>query len=340
MADHTQAAPPEPVGILPNKLYFNQVLRRMLTGSIAGGRLCHAYLFYGDKGVGKRTIALWFAAAILCRSKGDRRPCGECPSCRKFHSSNHPDLYLYDGKTGANSIHIETIRALRQDAYVLPNESDYKVYVLPNAEDMSISAANALLKVLEEPPSHAVFLLTANNRDAVPETIRSRCIMQEVYPIPLEELTAALGELLPDKPSSEVAAAAGLSNGILGRAIDILTNEGDADLGSLAMQIAHGMGNLNEYEILAALQQAASSRERMSALLERLSSVLRAALWNRLSVRSTQDGQIAELSFRLTLSQLERTAALLENARRSIDGNANLGLLANYIAANLMCTLA
>lgn len=308
----------------------------MLTGSVTGGHLCHAYLFYGDRGMGKRTAALAFAAAILCKSEGDERPCRVCSSCRKFLSGNHPDLYVYEGKQGANSIHIETIRALRQDAYVLPNESDYKVYVIPNAEDMSISAANALLKVLEEPPSHAVFLLTANNREAVPETIRSRCIMLEIYPMAPDEMSAALEELAPEHSAAERATAVELSGGVLGRALEILNNAEDADLSALALQAAHGLARLNEYEMLCAIQQAAQSRERMADLIGRMSSLLRAALLQKLSVRPSSDGQVIELAFHLTLAQLNAAADVLEEARRGIDGNANPGLLANYLAARLM----
>ena len=117
-------------------IYGNQELFAALAASAAGGRLCHAYLFWGPQGVGKKTFAHRFAQMILCRGE-QPRPCGECPSCRKFASGNHPDFSAYDGRQGANAIHIDWIRALRADVYVRPNDGDHKICLIPRAEDLS-----------------------------------------------------------------------------------------------------------------------------------------------------------------------------------------------------------
>ena len=320
---------------ISNRIFSNQALHKMLAASAAGGHLCHAYLFYGTKGVGKRTLAKWFAAGILCTGSGEK-PCFSCGSCKKALSGNHPDFYCYEGKPGPNSIHIETIREIRSDAYIRPNDGDYKVYLIPNAEDMSIGAANALLKVLEEPPAYAVFLLTANNKDMVPETIRSRCILLELYPADETEIAAALRELLPERTEQEVLQTAALSGGNLGHALAILENEEYADITALTRQIGSVILRTDEYTILTAFSAGFSGKEKALALLDRISALLRAVLLQKLSVRSSADEQTTELAFHLTSSQMNSLSELLEEGARAVGGNANLGLLANYLTARTM----
>ncbi|MCL2089040.1 MAG: hypothetical protein FWH14_06120 [Oscillospiraceae bacterium] len=147
--------------------------RDRLLQSAAIGRISHAYLISGQEGAGKRDFARDFARTALCSGAGDK-PCGQCKSCRKFANQTHPDIKEYSGDGGKNSFHIETVRGIRTDLYVTPTESDYKFYLLFNVENMNIHAHNAFLKILEEPPRYAVFLLTCDNPKAIPSTILSR----------------------------------------------------------------------------------------------------------------------------------------------------------------------
>ena len=313
----------------PQKLYQNKALHGRLAATIAAGRLCHAYLFYGESGLGKRTFAQYLAATILCR--GAEKPCGRCASCVKAFSGSHPDIVTYEGKHGANAFHIEAVREIRQNAYVLPNESEYKVYVLPNVEDMTPGAANAFLKVLEEPPAHVVFLLTADNPERVMETIRSRCILQELYPMPDDELEAALGELFPGADPEIRHMAAEAAGGVLGRAANVLESADYQEVSGLADRLAAGLAARNEYEVLAAVNGANQTKERMLLLLTCASQRLRSALLERLS-RQCTDG----LGYRLTEGQLEQAYAALEAARAAVNGNANLGLLTNELTLALL----
>ncbi|UOO37632.1 hypothetical protein IZU99_10375 [Oscillospiraceae bacterium CM] len=117
------------------------------------------------------------AAAILCTGPG-RTPCRACEHCGKVSRRVHPDLSVLDGsETGM--IYVDEIRALRGDAVILPNEADKKIYLIFGAEYMNTAAQNAILKLLEEPPPHAVFILTAENPSALLMTVRSRCV--EIY---------------------------------------------------------------------------------------------------------------------------------------------------------------
>lgn len=317
------------------RLFAGKALCETLAASVAGGRLSHAYLFYGEKGVGKRTLAAHFAQMILCTGP-QPRPCGDCPSCRKFLTGNHPDFYRYEGKSGANSIHIETVRELRADVYIRPNDGEYKVYLVPDAEDMTISAANALLKVLEEPPSYAVFLLTASHPDRVPLTVRSRCVRLEVYPLTYQETAEALRELLPEGEEQAIRQAAELSGGVLGQALAMLQDEAYAELAALAEEIMSGLLSGNEYRILSAFAGVGQDRGKLTSLLVRLSGLLRAALRIKLGVFPGEDPLTAALAQGLTAGRISALSSLLEEGARAIEGNANLSLLQNYLAAGMM----
>ncbi|MGI6028555.1 MAG: hypothetical protein ACOX81_04005 [Candidatus Heteroscillospira sp.] len=149
-------------------------------------RLSHAYILISPARY-KRELAMRLAAHMLCRS-GREAPCGVCPDCRKIAEGIHPDVTaverpLDDKGKQKREVLVNQIRALSMDSVVLPNEAEFKVYALLDAEFMNTQAQNALLKLLEEPPERVRFILCAENPGALLDTIRSRCV----------ELTARCG---------------------------------------------------------------------------------------------------------------------------------------------------
>lgn len=313
----------------------NKLLHKMLTDTINGGHLCHAYLFCGDKNLGKRTLAKSFAKSILCAGK--EKPCGECKSCRKADANSHPDIYFFESKEGRNSIHIDSMRTIRQDAYIRPNESEYKIYIIPNVQYMSSAAANALLKVLEEPPPYVVFIMTAVSKSAVLETVRSRCVTFEVFPLTDDELVQELSKRFPDINSDELSDTAAVCGGNLGRAIDILSNESFEKVAGIARQTAEAIAQKNEYEIMTALAKA-NSREIMLELLSELTQLFSTALKKKLNKSGIDkaNGTADKLAEALTVKALCAAANLFEDIRGGIDKNINLGLAANKLSASLM----
>lgn len=134
-------------------------------------RLSHAYILSGPDGAQKRDEAQRLAQTYVCT--GENRPCGVCPGCRKALAGIHPDL-IHVGEEGKD-VNVAAIRALRSDAYVLPNEAERKVYLIDRADTMNPSAQNAMLKLLEDGPPYAAFLLLAESEGALLPTVRSRC---------------------------------------------------------------------------------------------------------------------------------------------------------------------
>lgn len=145
---------------------------KYISDMLKNGRFQHAMLFETADDYLADLICKYAAKAALCTSD-EKRPCGECISCRKVESGIHPDVFTAEG-TGARTLHVEDIRNIRQDAYIAPNEGERKVYIIKNAGDMSQQSQNALLKVLEEPPEYVVFILTCKSRSELLDTVLSR----------------------------------------------------------------------------------------------------------------------------------------------------------------------
>lgn len=147
--------------------------------NVSGNRLSHAYLISSEAPEERNALAVQLAMAMLC--DGADKPCGVCRHCRKVRDGIHPDLSVLSRETGENSkgkkeIYVDRIRDLIADVAVCPNEAERKVYVIHDTDTMNSSAQNAMLKVLEEPPAHACFILCAEKASGMLGTIRSRCV--------------------------------------------------------------------------------------------------------------------------------------------------------------------
>lgn len=139
-------------------------------------KLGHAWLLLGEDGEELEKLALFTARALLCAAPGGEKPCGVCPHCRKMLKGIHPDLLTLLRSPDTREIGVKQIRAFRQEVWITPNEAARKVFLIPEADSVNNAGQNALLKVLEEPPPYAAFLLMGRNPGAFLPTVRSRCL--------------------------------------------------------------------------------------------------------------------------------------------------------------------
>lgn len=162
----------------------NAAVVERLEGKLRAGRLPHALIFSGPEGVGKRTFAVRLIQTMNCEGTGETA-CGECISCGKFERGTHPELSEISVEDGATQIKIEQIRSLRDRLELAPAGGRVRAWIIDPAERLSPGAANALLKVLEEPPPKTYFFLIATNAAGLLVTIRSRCQIYHFAPLPI-----------------------------------------------------------------------------------------------------------------------------------------------------------
>lgn len=165
---------------------------RTLTNQITSGRIGHAYLFCGTRGTGKTSAAKIFARAINCLSPVDGSPCGECEVCKSLLDPSNLDILEMDA---ASNNKVENVREIREKIQYPPVSGKYKVYIIDEVHMLTTEAFNALLKTLEEPPKHAVFILATTESHKLPSTILSRCMRFDFRIIPTKEIAGLIGKI-------------------------------------------------------------------------------------------------------------------------------------------------
>ena len=231
-----------------SKMVRQEHVVRVLTNQIEGGSVGHAYLFCGPRGTGKTSIARIFARAVNCEHPVNGSPCGTCPTCLSLNENNL-DVTEIDA---ASNNGVNEMRELREKVQYPPVSGKYKVYIIDEVHMLTDSAFNALLKTLEEPPAHAIFILATTEPHKIPATILSRCMRLDFKLIPEEDLEKHLKSVLDEigKPYEEEAVAAIARAGA----------GSDRDMLSIAeMCIAYG--DKLTYEGVTAVLGAADFRE-------------------------------------------------------------------------------
>ena len=201
----------------------NTPLVEQLRRSAASGRSSHAYLFLGGAGAGKRLIANTFAKALQC--EGEKRPCDSCKSCHAFNHGNHPDVIYFQPLKNGKTYTIEDVREqLLETVDLKPFQYEKKIYIIEKADTLNIQSQNALLKTLEEPPAHVVFLLLAERAEAFLPTILSRVVVMKIRPLSAETIADYLMQAGHLAEESHILSA--YAQGRIGQALEFVEDEG------------------------------------------------------------------------------------------------------------------
>ena len=201
----------------------NTPLVEQLRRSAASGRSSHAYLFLGGAGAGKRLLANTFAKALQC--EGEKRPCDSCKSCHAFNHGNHPDVIYFQPLKNGKTYTIEDVREqLLETVDLKPFQYEKKIYIIEKADTLNIQSQNALLKTLEEPPAHAVFLLLAERAEAFLPTILSRVVVMKIRPLSAETIADYLMQAGHLAEESHILSA--YAQGRIGQALELVEDEG------------------------------------------------------------------------------------------------------------------
>lgn len=191
--------------------------KKIISRVLESDRMPHALLFRGPEGIGKQLFARGLAAVVNCRNRQGLSACGECRSCRKYQSGNHPDFSVIEPEKG--TIKIAVVRELCKSLSYPPYESNMRVVLLEDVHAMRQEAANALLKTLEEPPEQNLLILTADTSKEVLSTITSRCQVVPFYPLTVAETCIILADTIPDVDREQSSLLARLSEGSPGKAL-------------------------------------------------------------------------------------------------------------------------
>ena len=302
--------------------FFNAVL----TGNIS-----HAYILSGEAGMGKKSLANAFALALLCE-KGQADPCRQCHACKQVMSGNHPDL-IYVTHEKPASIGVDDVRRQINDTIqVKPYSSAHKIYIVDEAEKMTVQAQNALLKTIEEPPAYAVILLLTTNAEAFLPTILSRCVQLKLKPLKDGEVKDYLvSRMGVELSQAEIYTA--FARGNLGKAIHLADSE---DFRHLYGELLDLLKNLEKSDISELLERIRKMKEDKLDIHQCLDFM---QMWYRdvLMYKTTKDinllifkDEFSTVNAMSTVSGyegLERILTAIDKARIRLDANVNMELV-------------
>jgi DNA polymerase III subunit gamma/tau len=235
---------------------------RTLKNAIAQQRIAHGYIFSGHRGIGKTTIARILAMALNCRSAQGPvpEPCGVCESCTEIRAGNAVDVIEIDAATNRG---IDEIRELRDAARYRPARDRYKIYILDEAHQITDAAFNALLKTLEEPPGHVIFMMATTQPEDIPQTIRSRCQHFSFHAVKYDEIVGQLksiaGQEKIEADDDAIALLAEAGDGSMRDALSIMDQAIACCDGRLTAEVVRGLVGTVSSDTLEAIMQAVHS---------------------------------------------------------------------------------
>ena len=300
-----------------------------LENAIKQNKVSHAYIFNGEKGCGKKMLALEFARMLQCQEEG--RPCGKCRSCLQAESGNHPDIIkITHEKPG--SIGVDDIREqLIGDVQIKPYSSPYKVYIVPDAEKMTVQAQNALLKTIEEPPAYAVILLLTTNASAFLPTILSRCVMLTLKPVPDEQVRSYLMEHV-QIPDYQADICVAFAQGNIGKAVELASSDTFQEIKTAAMHLAKHIPDMEISEINQNVKDVATFKMDIQDYLDLLAIWYGDALYykatNYINVCVFKDeiNIIVEQTKKASYEGISTILEALQKAKARLNANVNFDL--------------
>ena len=263
-------------------------------------KVSHAYIFNGEKGCGKKTLAREFAKALQCEHPQNGEPCCECQSCKQADSGNQPDIIRVTHEK-PNTIGVEDIRKITGDVAIKPYSSKRKIYIINEAEKMTVQAQNALLKTLEEPPAYVVILLLTTNVDAMLQTIQSRCILLTMKPV-RDELVKQYLMRDVQVPDYKADVCVAFARGNVGRAKALASSEEFDNIKQDAVALLKYIREMEITDILTAIKKISEYKFEIDDYLDIM------AVWYRdvLLFKATND--INHLIFKDELPNIKKTA--------------------------------
>ena len=302
-----------------------------IRSAVTENKVSHAYILNGERGSGKKMLASLFATTLLCEKQGPD-PCNECHSCRQAESGNHPDIIRVTHEK-PNTISVEDIRRqVNEDIQIRPYQGPYKIYIIAEADLMTVQAQNALLKTIEEPPAYAVIFLLTENAEALLPTITSRCVMLKLRNIRDTLIRKYLMETM-HVPDYKADMCTAFAQGNMGRAIMLASSDHFNEIREEAVQLLKYINEMDISEITKAIRKIGTYKLEINDYLDII------MIWYRdvLLYKATKDmdkvvfkDQISYIQERAKKSSYEGIELILESlekAKTRLKANVNFDLV-------------
>lgn len=291
-------------------LVGNEKIGLSITNAIKENRLPHAILIEGDPGTGRHRLAEYIAMSAVCTEQDS--PCGNCHPCKLAASKNHPDITVTAPEEGKKNIAVSQIRTLRDETFVKPHMSARRVFIIDFADTLNDQSQNALLKVLEEPPGAIVFILIAETKASLLDTIISRCV---VLTLNTPEFSAAKEYLLKNTEFSaeNIEQALNTTQNNIGKAISLLKGKGDSKTAAAAKNFLNYFKERNYWGMLESCAIAEKNRIEADKFFKDLK------YYTACRLRENANNYEAK--------GLSRLYSLICELEKSLVTNINLGLL-------------
>ena len=311
-------------------------IKKHLQTAIKTGNLSHAYIINGEYGSGRQTIASALAKTIQCQSKtDDTDACGVCTSCKQAESHNHPDIkYITHDKT---SISVNDIREqLNNDISIKPYSSEYKIYIIPDANKMTEQAQNALLKTIEEPPVYAIIILLTENCDSLLPTIRSRCVTLTMNPIEKDKICTYLENKFQLEPE-QAQIAANYCQGNIGKAIRFASSSDFIEMKNQVLKLLKNLDSMDIASIIDTIKEFSTHKNDINDYLDLM------LLWYRdvLMFKVTKDANlllysdeysaISEQATKRDYENIENIIAAIDKAKVRLKANVNFDVTIEFM---------
>ena len=315
------------------ELIGNEKLKATVGADILNGTGSHAYILDGPKGSGKHTASALIASALLCKRESDTRfPCGKCISCRKVKEGISPDVITI-GRGTAATIGIDTVRSLKASIYYAPVEEENKIYIIEDADKMTVQAQNSLLLSLEEPPSFVTFILLCTDSKLLLETVRSRApvIRMELFtPAKIVGYLSEKEEYASYVASKEADRAASSSGGSVGKAISLLTDPDSPDFkeAALVKQVVPVLVNGTLSERTSLLKLLPTKRDEAVSFMKTLEIALRDIMSVKIGKRDsmlfyTSSDEPSQIASKTTVKRLTALCTAATDSAAKILANIN-----------------
>lgn len=318
------------------ELYSNDNVKALIKSLIIKKREPHSIAICGDRGLGKKAMAKYIAASLLCEQNSGA-PCGKCKACRMTEHGVHPDFIEIKSNDNGN-YQVDVIREMVSDAVVKPNEGRVKVYLIPDLDrsaNTAVQVQNILLKLIEEPPQHCVIILTAASKEIFLETVISRVLCLRVSPCSEQDSIAFL-KSSGNYNKEDIERAVCFGRGNIGRCIEFLEDKTVSDALEITKNCLNAISDNDEYVFLKSLFAADGKKPLFHRVLMLLSEAFRSACVLRAGYGKAggflfqQAQKLAEKFSESECCQLYETVYRHLN---KLESNANLGLTINCLTA-------